>query len=110
MARTQTIQAGYCVAVCLVPETAPRNSYIGMVEVVDDHGILIHLVHWDNELDMLGGYTESIFIPWRNINSILISTDKQPTRRFMTDRAPKWAAQVESMCGKGKPPKKQAAG
>jgi hypothetical protein len=102
MARTQTIQAGYCVAVCLVPETAPQDCYIGMVEVVDEHGILINLVHWDNELDMLGGYTESIFIPWANINSILISTDKQPTRRFMTDRAPRWQAQVEAIYEKRK--------
>jgi len=105
MAKTQTIQAGYCVAVCLKPETAPDSCYIGMVEVVDEQGILIHLVHWDNELDMLGGYTESIFIPWQNINSILISTDKQPTRRFMVDRAPKWRAQVESMYGKKNPKK-----
>lgn len=106
MAKTQTIQAGYCVAVYLVPETAPQNCYIGMVEVVDAHGILIHLVHWDNDLDMLGGYTESIFIPWVNINSILISTDKQPTRRFMTDRAPKWQAQVENIVAKKKTQKK----
>lgn len=106
MAKTQTIQAGYCVAVYVVPETAPHNCYIGMVEVADEHGILINLVHWDNDLDMLGGYTESIFIPWVNINSILISTDKQPTRRFMTDRAPKWQAQIESMVGKKKTQKK----
>ena len=102
MAKTQTIQAGYCVAVCLVPETAPDNCYIGMVEVADDHGILINLVHWEDKLDMLGGYTESIFIPWKNINSILISTDKQPTRRFMTDRALKWQSQIEAMSGKKK--------
>lgn len=106
MAKMQAIQAGYCVAVCLVPETAPQNCYIGMVEVVDEHGILINLVHWDNDLDMLGGYTESIFIPWGNINSILISTDKQPTRRFMVDRAPKWQAQIEALVVKKKIQKK----
>jgi len=102
MAKPQTILPGYCVAVSLVPETAPTNCYIGLVDAVDEYGIRVNLVHWDDKLDMLGGYTESIFIPWVNINSILISTEKQPTRRFMTDRAPKWRAQIESINEKGK--------
>jgi hypothetical protein len=97
MAKIQAIQPGYCVAVHLLPETAPENCYIGMVEVVDEYGILINLVHWDDNLDMLGGYTESLFVPWLNINSMLISTETQPTRRFMADRARKWKAQVEAM-------------
>jgi hypothetical protein len=97
MARTDTIQPGYCVAVHLLPGTAPENCYIGMVEAVDDHGIMINLVHWDDKLDMLGGYTEGLFIPWKNINSILVSTETQPTRRFMTDRARKWQAQITAM-------------
>ena len=102
MAKPQVIQAGYCVAVGLIPETAPNNCYIGVVEVADEYGIRINLVHWDDALDMIGGYTESLFIPWLNISSILVSTEKQPTRRFMTDRAPKWLAQVEAMCGNEK--------
>jgi hypothetical protein len=100
MAKTDTIQPGYCVAVHLVPETAPENCYIGQVEAVDDHGMMINMVHWDEKLDMLGGYSESLFIPWNNINSILISTEKQPTRRFMTDRARKWQARINAMHGK----------
>lgn len=97
MAKTETIQPGYCVAVSLVPKVAPHNCYIGLVEVVDEYGIRVNLVHWDDKLDMLGGYSESLFVPWVNINSILISTEKQPTRRFMTDRAPKWRTQIESL-------------
>jgi hypothetical protein len=97
MAKTQAIQPGYCVAVHLMPETAPDDCYIGMVEVVDERGILINLVHWDDKLDMLGGYTESLFVPWVNINSMLISTENQPTRRFMADRARKWKSQIEAM-------------
>jgi len=107
MAKTATIEPGYCVAVSLVPETSPNNCYVGLVEAVDEHGIRIALVHWDDKLDMLGGYTESLFIPWRNIDSILVSTEKQPTRRFMTDKAPKWQTQVESMCGKLESQKKK---
>ncbi len=97
MAKTQAIQPGYCVAVHLMPETAPENCYIGIVEVVDENGILINLVHWDDKLDMMGGYTESLFIPWQNINSMLINTERQPTRRFMADRARKWKTQIEAL-------------
>ena len=100
MPRTDTIQPGYCVAVHLLPKAAPESCYVGMVEAVDDHGIMINLVHWDEKLDMLGGYTEGLFIPWNNINSILVSTETQPTRRFMTDKARKWQAQIEAMSGK----------
>ena len=100
MAKTQAIQPGYCAAVHLMPGTAPDSCYIGMVEVSDDHGILLNLVHWDDKLDMLGGYTESLFIPWENINSVLISTEKQPTRRFMADRARKWKDQIDTVHGK----------
>lgn len=104
MAKTEAIQPGYCVAVHLIPDTAPEDCYIGVVDVVDQHGILMNLVHWDDKLDMLGGYTESLFVPWGNINSMLISTEKQPTRRFMADKARKWKEQLESMHGQGKPP------
>ena len=107
MARIDTIQPGYCVAVHLLPGTAPESCYIGMVEAVDDHGIMINLVHWDDKLDMLGGYTEGLFIPWKNINSILVSTETQPTRRFMTDRARKWQAQIEAMSEEVKTPSKK---
>lgn len=99
MARMDTIQPGYCVAVHLLPGSAPENCYIGMVEAVDDQGIMINLVHWDEKLDMLGGYTEGLFIPWDNINTILVSTERQPTRRFMTDKARKWQAKIEAMYG-----------
>jgi hypothetical protein len=103
MAKTEAIQPGYCVAINLLPDTAPENCYIGIVDIVDQHGILMNLVHWDDKLDMVGGYTESLFIPWSNINSMLISTEKQPTRRFMADKARKWKEQIEGMEKKEKP-------
>ena len=99
MAKMQTVQPGYCVAIHLTPQTAPESCYIGMVDAVDDHGILVNLVHWDDKLDMLGGYSESLFVPWANINSMLISTEKQPTRRFMADRALKWQKEIEGQYG-----------
>src|SRR4030042_1254366 len=100
MAKAQAIQPGYCVAVHLLPETAPEDCYIGIVEAVDDYGMLINLVHWDDKLDMVGGYTESLFIPWMNLNSILVSTEVQPSRRFMTARARKWKSKIDAMYGK----------
>ena len=107
MAKPQAIQTGYCVAVSLLPGTAPDNCYIGLVEAADEYGIMLDLVHWDNKLDMLGGYTESLFVPWANINSILVSTEKQPTRRFMADKALKWQSQIEAMYGEAKSQKKK---
>lgn len=95
MAKIQTIQPGYCAAVHVKPGTAPENCYIGMVEAVDDYGILINLVHWDDKLDMLGGYSEGIFVPWMNINSMLINTETQPTRKFMTNTAQKWKKRID---------------
>lgn len=105
MAKPTAIQAGYCVAMSLLPGTAPRNCYIGLVEAVDEYGIRVSLVHWDKESDRLGGYTESLFVPWVNINSVLVSTSQQPVRLFMTDRAPKWQSQMES-CSQNELPKK----
>lgn len=102
MAKTEAIQPGYCIAVHLMPDTAPENCYLGIVDVVDQHGILMNLVHWDDVLDMVGGYTESLFVPWGNIKSMLISTEKQPSRRFLADKARKWKEQIDSMQGKGK--------
>jgi len=98
MAKVQAIQPGYCVAVHLLPETAPEDCYIGIVHAADEYGILINLVHWDDKLDMVGGYTESIFVPWLNINAMLVSTE--PSRRFMADRARKWKSQIAAMYGK----------
>lgn len=107
MTKPQVIQPGYCVAVSLLAGTAPLNCYIGLVEEADEYGIRINMVHWDDSLDMIGGYTESLFVPWTNISSMLVNTEKQPTRRFMADRAPKWQAQVEAMREKAELQKKK---
>jgi hypothetical protein len=107
MAKIQAIQPGYCVAVHLLPESAPEDCYIGIVNAVDDYGVLVNLVHWDDKLDMVGGYTESIFIPWININTMLVSTEIPPSRRFLTDRARKWKSQISVMYGKDNPASKK---
>jgi hypothetical protein len=107
MAKLHAIQPGYCVAVHLLPESAPEDCYIGVVHAVDDFGILVNLVHWDDKLDMVGGYTESIFVPWMNINAVLVSTETAPSRRFLMDRARKWKTQIDTMYGKEAPTAKK---
>ncbi len=107
MAKGDTIEPGYCVALSVVPQTTPDSCYIGLVEAVDAQGIRIALVHWDDKLDMLSGYSESLFVPWMNIDSILVSTEKQPTRRFMTITAPKWQSRVEHL--HNQPPAKKSS-
>jgi len=107
MAKIQAIQPGYCVAVNLLPESAPEDCYIGIVQAVDEYGILINLVHWDDKLDMVGGYTESIFVPWMNINAMLVNTETQPSRRFIADRAVKWKNKISAIYGKETPANKK---
>ena len=96
MAKPRAIRPGYHVAISLVPKTAPNNCYIGLVQDADEFGVRINLVHWEDELDVIGGYTEGLFLPWASITSILVCTEEQPTRRFVRDKAPEWQAKMES--------------
>ena len=97
MAKPQVIKTNSLVAVSLEAGAAPENCYIGIVEEVDELGLRINLVNWVEELDMIGGYTESLFVPWRNVTSILISAEERPTKRFMSMKAKTWKAKIESM-------------
>ena len=97
MAKAETIRLGYFVAISLIPGTAPHNCYIGLVQAVDEYGIRINLVEWDDELDGVKKYTEDFFTPWANITSILVCTTEEPVRRFIKDKAPAWKSAVESI-------------
>ncbi len=99
MAKPQAIRPGYYVAIGLEPGTAPCNSYIGLVQAADEYGIRINLVRWDDELDVIGMQTEDFFAPWASITSMLVCTERQPTRRFVRDKAPAWQADMESTDG-----------
>ncbi|MFC1967390.1 hypothetical protein ACFLV2_01955 [Chloroflexota bacterium] len=109
MAKPQAIKTGFYVAICMEPDTAPCNCYIGLVQALDDYGIRLDLVHWDDKLDMIGGHTEDIFVPWMNIASMLVCTEEQPAHRFIRDKAPEWQAEVEAMRG-GTVPVKAGSG
>ena len=102
MAKPDVLKPGYFVAVSLIPGTAPECCYIGLVQVVDEYGIRMTQVEWDNQLDGVKQFSEDIFIPWINVNSMLVCTQEEPTMRFIKDRAPKWKAQVETMNKKTK--------
>ncbi len=102
MAKPDVIKPGYFVAVSLIPETAPECCYIGLVQVLDEYGIRMTQVEWDDQLDGVKQFSEDIFIPWVNINSMLVCTKQEPIRRFLRDRAPAWKHQVEAMNKKTK--------
>ncbi len=97
MAKPEVLKPGYFVAVSLIPETAPECCYIGLVQVLDEYGVRMTQVEWDDQLDGVKQFSEDIFVPWVNVNSMLVCTQQEPTRRFVRDRAPAWKAQVEAM-------------
>ncbi|MFC1941637.1 hypothetical protein ACFLWU_00260 [Chloroflexota bacterium] len=97
MTKPQVIREGYYVAICLVSGTAPQCCYIGMVTATDEYGVRINPVHWDDKLDVVAVNTEDLYVPWENIDSMLVCTPEHPTRRFLRDRAPQWRTEIESM-------------
>ena len=97
MVKPQAIKPGYFVALCLVPRTAPRSCYIGLVMAADEYGIRINLVHWDDNLDMIVRETEDFFATWQSITSMLVCTEEEPSRRFLRDKTKVWLTAVESM-------------
>ncbi|MGB2814499.1 MAG: hypothetical protein WBC50_02970 [Dehalococcoidales bacterium] len=102
MAKPEVLKPGYFVAVSLIPETAPECCYIGLVQVLDEYGVRMTQVEWDDQLDGVKQFSEDIFVPWVNVNSMLVCTQQEPTRRFVRDRAPAWKAQIEAMYKRSK--------
>ena len=97
MAKPEVLKPGYFVAISLIPETAPECCYIGLVQVLDEYGVRMTHVEWDDQLDGVKQFSEDIFVPWVNVNSMLVCTHEEPTRRFVRDRAPAWKTQIEAM-------------
>ena len=97
MTKPEAIKVGYIVALALIPGTAPRNCYIGLVKAADEYGVRINPVFWDDDLDDIRGGTEDIFVPWVNMNSMLVCTQEEPAKRFVRDKAKAWQAEIESM-------------
>jgi len=97
MTKPEAIKVGYIVALALIPGTAPRNCYIGLVKAADEYGVRINPVFWDDDLDDIRGGTEDIFVPWVNINSMLVCTQEEPSKRFVRDKAKAWQTEIESM-------------
>ena len=97
MAKPTVLKPGFFVAVSLIPETAPECCYIGLVQVLDEFGVRMTQVEWDDQLDGVKQFSEDIFVPWVNVNSMLVCTHEEPIRRFIRDRAPAWKAQIEAM-------------
>jgi hypothetical protein len=97
MPKPDALKPGYFVAVSLIPETAPECCYIGLVQALDEYGMRMTQVEWDDQLDGVKQFSEDIFVPWVNINSMLVCTHEEPTRRFVRDKAPAWKAKVTAI-------------
>jgi len=97
VAKPEAIKAGHIVAISIIPGTAPNACYIGLVRSVDEYGIRITPVKWDDDLDDVRLSTEDFFVTWVNIKSMLVCTEEEPAKRFVRDKAPQWQIEVESM-------------
>ena len=62
MAKPVAIKAGHVVAIGFMPGTAPRACYIGLVKAVDEYGIRITPVKWDDDLDDVRLSTEDFLL------------------------------------------------
>ena len=97
MAKPQAIRPGYYAAIGLASGTAPNNCYVGLIMAADEYGVRMNLVHWDGDLDVVTRETEDLFIPWSSITSMLVCNEDQPSRRFLTHRAPAWRTDMKSL-------------
>jgi len=75
MVKPESIKAGYVVSVELIPGTAPYSYYIGLVKATNKYGIRINPAKWDDNFEGVRLSTEDFYIPWININSMLVCTD-----------------------------------
>ncbi|MFC1914092.1 hypothetical protein ACFLXF_02325 [Chloroflexota bacterium] len=110
MAKPQAIRPGYYAAIGLALGTAPGNCYVGLIMAADEYGVRINLVHWDDDLDMVSRETEDLFIPWSSITSMLVCNEDQPSRRFLTLRAPAWQRGMKSLKSVPRAKKSQGGG
>lgn len=86
-----TLKTGYAVALTLAPDTAPRRCYVGQIEAIDLHGIRITLIDW-----LLGSFCgNDLFVPWSNIQSAYISTEKHDLTMFLGTDAPRWQENMD---------------
>jgi len=76
MIKPEAMKTGSIVSVDFVPRTAPYSCCIGLVKVVDKYGIRINPAKWENDEEGIILSTEDLYIPWININSMLVCTEK----------------------------------
>lgn len=67
--RTSGLAPGFWVALCLHPGTAPRRSYAGKVEAIDERGVRVALL----DLVTRAPSGTHFFAPWASIASSLVA-------------------------------------
>jgi hypothetical protein len=75
MIEPETIKSGYVVSIDLIQGTAPYDCYIGQVRGTNKYGIKINPLKWDGSSDKIKLSREDFYIPWKNINSMLVCTE-----------------------------------
>ncbi|MFC1969582.1 hypothetical protein ACFLVF_03745 [Chloroflexota bacterium] len=74
MITPESIEEGCLISMGLIPGTAPNSCYVGLVKSANKHGITMNPAKWD-DLDGIGLSKKDVYIPWPNINSMLICTE-----------------------------------
>ena len=75
----------------LKPDTAPLRCYVGQIQALDADGMRLTLVDW-----IVGAAVSwDLYVPHRNIESILIRTDEHDLKGF-GDAAGKWQERMEA--------------
>jgi hypothetical protein len=75
MIKPEVIKEGYVVSIGLTPGKAPCDCYIGLVKGSSRQGIKINPVKWDSRTDCMRLSREEFYIPWTNIDSMLVCTN-----------------------------------
>lgn len=74
MIKPESIKEGCVISMGLIPGTAPNSCYVGLVKTANKHGITMNPAKWD-DLDGIRLSKEDVYIPWTNINSMLVCTE-----------------------------------
>ena len=73
MIKPESVKEGCLISVDLISGTAPYSCCIGLAKTANKYGIRMNPAKWD-KLNGIRSSKEDIYIPWVNVNSMLICT------------------------------------
>lgn len=75
MINPEAIKEGCVVSIGLIPGKSPCDCYIGLAKGSSKQGVKINPVKWDRNSDSMKLSRKEFYIPWTNIDSMLICTN-----------------------------------